>query len=114
MSSYTSLDSVTDSVEGQERQLRKATAHHTMLVTVEGDPVSCRVVLEGAHDMDGHWTALGNVQNALGGIVTTNPTTHLVTWVRARVDELTLRMNEYGEPIPVAVTASIASADDVP
>jgi hypothetical protein len=112
MSSYTSLDSVTEPVEGQERQLRKATAHHTMMVTVEGTPMDCRVVLEGAHNSDGHWTVLGNVQSAIGGLVTTNPTTHLVTWVRARVDDLTLRLNEYGEPDPAYVTVSIASADD--
>lgn len=112
MSSFTSLDSVSSPTEGIDRQLRKATAHHTLIVSVEGDVTNCRVVLEGAHNSDGHWTALGNVQSALGGVVTTNPTTHLVTWVRARLVELDVRPGPDNEPGVAYVTASIASADD--
>lgn len=77
-----------------------------MIVTFSGECTSCTVVLEGSHD--GHvWTPIGNVQIGGGsrrGLVTTQPTTHLVTWVRANLWAVQ-------DPQDFRVIASIASMD---
>lgn len=104
MSAFASLEGTSELGPGTERQLLIATAHHTMAVTLTGEPTNCEVALEGSHD--GYaWFPLGTLQCALtGGIKTTQPTAHLFTHVRANLLTLT------GGTSPT-VTASIASAD---
>lgn len=104
MSSFTSLYSATEGGPGVERQLMKATAHHTMIVDVDGTPTNVAVSLEGSHD-GFLWTTIAVFQATEGGIRTTAPTTHLVTYVRANLLLVT------GDP-SATVTVTIASADD--
>lgn len=103
MSAFTSVESATATGAGESRQLQKATAHHTMIVQVEGSVTDCAVVLEGSHD-GFRWVRMQTYQAAENGIVTTPPTGPLVTHVRANV--LKLSGNGGGK-----VSASIASAD---
>lgn len=103
MGAFTSLSDIAAPETGTERQLGKPTAHHTMLVFVTGNPISYTVALEGSHDSF-NWTRIGTLQGQTGGIYTTLPTTHLITWVRATLVELT-------GGITPTVTATIASAD---
>lgn len=104
MGSFTSLHSASESGAGESRQLLKATAHHTMMVTLTGDVTNCVVVLEGSHDGT-QWVPMQTHQAIQNGMVTTNPNAHLVTRVRAYLVALT-----GGDD--AAVNASIASADD--
>lgn len=105
MSAFTSLDQVdTPGTPGEYRQLLKATAHNTMIVTVEGSPTACVVYMEGSHDGT-RWSRIGTHQASQNGIVSTQPTTHLITHVRAYLQTLT------GGTDP-KVTVTIASADD--
>ena len=104
MSAFVSLDGATALGPGQERQLQSTTAHHTLAVTITGDPLSCEVVLEGSHDGYG-WFPMGTLQMALtGGLKTTQPTAHLFNHVRANLTVLEGGNNP-------TVTASIASED---
>jgi len=101
MSSFASLDSVTVSGTGTDQRLARATARHTMIVTVGGTPTECAVVLQGSHD--GYtWTDIGNVQSTSGGLVNTGADGALVSHVRADLRTLTGA---------ATVTASIASDD---
>ena len=105
MSAYTSLDSAIATGPGEDRRLLKATAHHTMAVTLTGQPTTVEVVIEGSHT--GYdWFPMGTLQCALiGGLKTLPATTHLVTYIRANLTRL-----EGGDS--PTVTATIASADD--
>lgn len=104
MSAFTSLHSATEPSTGESRQLLKATAHHTMIVTIAGDVSSCVIVLEGSHD-GFEWVPMQTHQAIQNGMVTTQPSAHLVTHVRASLVAL-----NGGDD--ARVTASIASADD--
>lgn len=103
MGSFTSLESVTQTGAGFERALLKATAHHTMIVAVDGNPTQVIVTLEGSHD-GYRWVRMATYQAPETGMVSTQPSTHLVTHVRARLIAVT------GDPA-AKVSASIASAD---
>ncbi len=104
MSAFVSLDGARDLGPGQERQLQATTAHHTMAVTLTGEPLNCEVTLEGSHDGYG-WFPIGTLQLALtGGLKTTQSTGALFNHVRANLTKLE------GGNSPT-VTASIASAD---
>jgi hypothetical protein len=104
MSAFVSLDGATALGPGQERQLQMTTAHHTMAVSLTGEPTNCVVILEGSHD--GYiWFPIGTQQLYLaGGVKTVPPTAHLFNHVRANLMELE------GGVYPT-VTVSIASAD---
>jgi len=106
MSAFVSLDGATQLGPGEDRQLQVTTAHHTMAVSLTGEPTNCVVALEGSHD--GYvWFSMGTLQMYLtGGTKTTQPTGSLFNHVRANLLEL-----EGG--IDPRVTASIASADGV-
>lgn len=104
MSAFTSIESTSVEGPGEYRQLQKATAHHTMFVFVDGSPTSVLVVLEGSHD-GFRWMSIGSQQAAEDGIRTTPATTHLVTYIRARLVLI------QGDP-DAKVSVSIASADD--
>ena len=104
MSAFVSLDGARETGPGQERQLQATTAHHTLAVTLTGEPLNCEVVLEGSHDGYG-WFLMGTLQMALiGGLKTTQPTSSLFNHVRANLTVLEGGTNP-------TVTASIASAD---
>ena len=103
MSSFSSLQGATEAGPGDDRRMIKATAHHTLIVSVDGEPSSCVVLLEGSHDGD-NWTSIATLQSPTGGVIGTQPTGHLMTWIRAYLEELV--------GSDVAVTATIASADD--
>jgi hypothetical protein len=101
MSSFASLDAVTVAGPGLDLRLARATARHTMIVTVAGAPRECAVMLQGSHD--GYvWTDIGNVQSTSGGMISTGADGALVSHVRADLRTLT------GSG---TVTASIASDD---
>jgi len=104
MSSFTSLYSANESGPGSERQLMKATAHHTMMISVEGSPTNVAVALQGSHD-GFHWVTIATYQATEDGLQSTSPTAHLVTYVRANL--LVITGDETAR-----VTATIASADD--
>lgn len=103
MSAFTSLESASATGPGESVQLQKATAHHTMIVTVEGAPSGVTVWLEGSHD-GFRWVRMQTYQAAENGTVTTQPSAHLVTYVRANLAALSGGTNP-------KVSASIASAD---
>lgn len=104
MSAFVSLDGARETGPGQERQLPVSTAHHTMAVSLTGEPLNCVVVLEGSHD-GYRWFPIGTQQmHLIGGIKTVPPTAHLFNHIRANLTEL-----EGGDN--PTVTASIASAD---
>lgn len=108
MSSFTSFEAISEPVEGEPRRLRKATAHHTIAVFTEGDPLQVVVQVEGSHD-GFRWFPMGTVTFGGGdpvAVKSTQPTTHLVTWIRASL----IFLEGGADP---TVTATIASADDV-
>lgn len=104
MSAFTSIESVTSTATGESRQLNKATAHHTMIVTVDGTLTNCAVYLEGSHD-GYRWAILQTFQNDRSGMISTNPNGAIVMHIRARI---ALIQGSNG----AQVSASIASADD--
>jgi hypothetical protein len=104
MSAFVSLDGATTLGPGQERQLQMTTAHHTMAISLTGEPTNCVVILEGSHD-GYNWFPMGTQQLYLiGGVKTVQPGTHLFNHVRANLTELDGGTNP-------TVTVSIASAD---
>jgi hypothetical protein len=103
MGSFTSLESASAVGPGESRQLQKATAHHTMIVSIDGTPTNVVVTLEGSHD-GFRWVPIATHQAQEDGIRTTPPTTHLVTFVRANLVAIS------GDNA-AKVSASIASAD---
>lgn len=101
MTAFTSLESASSPGPGESAQLQRATAHHTMIVTVDGVASNVVVVLEGSHD-GFRWVPIAVHQAQEDGVRTTPPTTHLVTYVRAYLEVLS------GD---AKISASIASAD---
>jgi hypothetical protein len=92
-------------VTGTAQELARPTAHHTMIVFVEGVAAACRVVLQGSHDGT-NWTDIGTVNSPSGGLVSTQPTTHLMNHIRAE-------MRQLAGPDGVSAMATIASDDGV-
>jgi len=103
MSAFTSIESATEPVIGEARVLNKITAHHTMIVTVEGGVTSLLVRMQGSHD-GVRWTDIGTFQAPQSGMMSNPPTTHLMAHVRARL--LTITGTD------AVCSVSIASADD--
>ena len=101
MGSHASLSGVTSPRAGEEVQLARATARHTMIVSVTGTPLAVTVALQGSHD-GFTWTDIGIVQSATGGLVNTTSDGALVSWIRA---DLRLLGGT------ASVTATIASDD---
>lgn len=110
MTAFTSIlpttPPVTLPVTGTAQELAKPTAHHTMIVFVDGIASACRVVLQGSHDGT-NWTDIGTVNSPSGGLVSTQPTTHLMNHIRAEMRQLA------GSDGTVSVMATIASDDGV-
>lgn len=84
MSAFTSLESTRETGPGADRQLQKATAHHTLIVSLEGAPSAVMVKLEGSHD-GFRWTQIGVFQSSTSGMLTTQANGALVTYVRANL-----------------------------
>lgn len=105
MSAFTSIDSATGPLDGDARQLAKATAHHTMIVTIDGTVTTVKAYLEGSHD-GARWTPISTYQSPQSGMCITQPTAALMTYIRCRLVTL------IGPDNPT-FSASIASADDI-
>jgi hypothetical protein len=104
VSTFTSLLPVSAPATGTSQALAKTTAHHTIMVVVDGPARTCDVVLQGSHDGT-NWTDIARVNSPTGGLATTQATAHLMGYVRARLATL--------DPADgsVLVSASIASDD---
>lgn len=105
MSAFTSLESVTEPTVGESRQLNKTTAHHTMIVTVEGTPTNVVVYMEISHD-NVRWIRTNQFQSNQSGLVTTIATGNLAAFVRANLTTLTGGTDPH-------VSVSVASEDDI-